>query len=192
DSQVGVAVAVEVGRHQEARVAGGVAGRGEGRRGCAGGGAVEQDGDVVAAVVAGGDVRLAVLVEVGGDHPLGVAADGHVGAREAACAVGQEHAAGVRAVVGGDEVGVAVAVEVARGRGEGPAAGAEGGLAGERAGRDVAGAANRGGRGDGVVAAVLDGVGGKVGEGEVRLVDRQGVAGAVGQPGRGGELVGAR
>src|SRR5262249_49274927 len=117
---VELAVAVEVGGHHGVGVGGpdgeGVGGRG--RPGRPGAQALEEgDGGVGGAVVVGDDqVGGAVAVEVAGRHPalVALAGVGRLGvelARGGGARV-EEDADGGGAVVGGGQVGVAVAVEV--------------------------------------------------------------------------------
>src|SRR5262245_30464921 len=85
-------------------------GGGEGARG-AQGGRVEQHADVVAAAVGGGQVQLAVAVEVPHRHSGCPGPGGEVdGAPEGAVALAPQHAD--VGVIGGGQVLPAVAVEV--------------------------------------------------------------------------------
>ena len=96
----------------------------------------QQHAHVVAAVVGGDEVGLAVAVEVPDRHGVRTRADGEVcGGAEGAGARPQQHAHDVVVEVGGDEVGLAVAVDVPdrhgeRSRGDGEVGGgAEGAVA---------------------------------------------------------------
>src|SRR5262249_30587911 len=101
--QILLAIGIEVGGDDVVQtVAGAAEGRGhDSCRQCAAA-VVQKHADGGVAVVGGGQVGLAVAVEVGGHHPVGVGGvDGHVGAgAEGTAAAAVVHRDGVAAIVG--------------------------------------------------------------------------------------------